>query len=731
MQEDRHTTENLAGRQGRATPRKMTGILMRLTVVLTVSLGVLAGGFQMLVDLKQEKDAVEINASELVDSLAPTAAKALYDFDDRGARQVAEGLFTQRAIGRVVIWENDEVYMELARDLSPTLPNIGAITTSDVVALSRNLYNPAPSADAEIIGRLEVIVDRSMVPPAIVDRMFMYFVIAVLKNFALGALLIIVVFRGLARHIIRLAKVVDQWTPASGAILKPEPPRYLRHTELDILGSKIVGLAANASDAVRSLEISNEQINIANTELRGHSDDLSNALQERNDRLRVLNQELVEIANRDSLTSLYNRRYFEQMAAEIWDARQANGGNAIVTLIDIDFFKAYNDFYGHQQGDDCLRQVAQALRAYFDAAGGLFARYGGEEFIALLPGAEAGEVEAIAQRIVDHVADLQIEHARSLNSNYVSISVGVACRQRTAGLSLQDFIGAADRALYAAKAGGRGRYHIATEDLITAVQREEETTQRILDGMRTRAFEPFYQPQFDARTGRLIGVEVLARWRQADGAFLSPAAFLPRAEALGLDAGIDAIIQEKALEQLRVWTREGIAPDRFSMNMSENRLLSGEIQRLVERFADVDSERLAFELLEHIFVEQQSTAFQMRIDQLRECGVAVEIDDFGTGHTSLTSLATIAPERIKIARELVTPLGVDARGTKVVEAVVEMAQAFRIDLIAEGVETKRQSDLLIAMNCPIQQGYYFARPAPADEVEEMLRQNAATNAAVA
>lgn len=715
---------------GGAAPRRMSRVLMHLTVILTVGLGVVAGVFQMLVDLKQEKDGVEINATELVESLAPTASKAVYNFDERGARQVAVGLFTQRAIGRVVIWEGDSIYVEFDRELAPTLPRLGAITGGDHVVITRNLYDPADNDRAAAIGRLQVTVDRSIVPPAIVDRMLMYFAIAVLKNSLLGALLVIVVFSGLARHVVRLAKVVDDWTPTSGAIKKPEPPKYLHDTELDLLGSKIERLALTASDAVRSLEISNEKINLANSELRGQSDNLSIALSERNERLNKLNEELAEIANKDSLTGIYNRRHFEQEATKIWQTCEANKADATIALFDIDYFKAYNDFYGHQQGDECLRQVAAALGELVGETSGIFARYGGEEFIALIADVGSDQVDAIAQRFVDCVSALEIEHARSLNSNFVSISVGVACRDRIGGCSLQDFVGAADRALYEAKAAGRGRFIVASEDLVSSVKRDEQATQQILNAIRHRAFVPFYQPQIDARTGRLIGLETLARWRREDGQILPPAAFLPKAEKLGLDASIDAIVHEKALEQLRAWKRQNIAPERFSMNMSENRLLSGELHQLVDRFQDLGDVQLAFELLEATFIEQQSSVFAHRLDQLRDSGVSIEVDDFGTGHTSLVSLAMISPERIKIARELIAPLGVDARATKVVEAVVEMAQAFEIDLIAEGVETKAQSDMLLSLKCPIQQGYFYARPASAADIEPMLRANSAAPRAV-
>lgn len=706
-------------------PRKMTRILMRLTVVLTVALGVFAGVFQMLVDLKQEKDAVEINAMELVETLAPTAAKAVYNFDDRGAQQVAVGLFTQRAIGRVVLWETDNVFVDLEREVEPTLPSLGPFTSSDNVVLVTDLYAPDEGEGGTVIGRLQVTIDRSIVAPAIVDRMFLYFVIAVLKNFVLGALLIIVVFRGLARHMVRLAKTVDQWTPAHGPIEEPDPPKFLRDTELHVLGKKVARLAASASDAVQALERHNKQMDRANSELRDQSHGLSNELQERNETLRRLNRELSEIASRDSLTALYNRRYFEAEAYLLLQRSKDQGERAVVALVDIDYFKAYNDHYGHQQGDDCLCQVARALLEMFAEDEGLVARYGGEEFVILIPNVAAEDVDTLAQRIVDRVADLQIEHARSLNSRHVSISAGVACSENVGQFDLQELVGAADRALYSAKSSGRGKYVVASSELLHSAKSEKKATQQVIEAVRMRAFEPFFQPQVDARTGALVGLEVLARWRRADGSVATPGAFLPTAEKLGIDADIDAIVQEKALEQLRAWRREGMAPARLSMNLSENRLLSGELHALLRRFADVDPRRLAFELLESTFIERQSNAFAMRLDELRETGAAIEIDDFGTGHASLVSLASIAPARVKIARELVSPLGADARANKVVEAVVEVAQAFEIDLIAEGVETEEQAALLVRMNCPIQQGFYHGRPAPVADLEAALRANAA------
>lgn len=703
-------------------PKKLTAAMLRLTAMVTIGLSLTAGAVQLFLDLLQEMDHVEVAASTFVESLVPAAEKAVWEFDENAAFQVADGLYTQAAIVGVTIISEGEIFHQSTQQVEPTLPLLPSVMRNELTVLTRDLLQPREFSDEgesrQVIGSIEITVDRSLVSPTVINRLLTYFGVAVLKNSLLCVCLALIAFSGIARHVLSLSNALSSWRSSDGAIALEKPPGFLRGTEIETLGQNIAKLTSIAGRELVKLRMSNDKISDLNSVLLSKSEDLSQALQRQNQELEGVNAKLLELATRDSLTGAFNRRHFEETAEALWSRHNTADTDLSIILSDIDFFKKYNDHYGHPEGDDCLRVVAQTMSAAVEASGGVFARYGGEEFIALLT--TEAEAEAVAARLVRDVAALGREHAKSLIAAHVTVSVGLAKNQDVRAATLDDLINAADLALYSAKKKGRNQHQAAGPELLAASQNENAIDDELRKAIRERAFEPYFQPQVDARDGRIVGVETLARWIRSDGRVFAPAEFLSTSEKLGVMARVDAIIQEKALDKLTDWIDRGIAPLRFSLNLSEEALLTGQVARLLKERDKSVKRFLTFELLESIALEKKSTAFDMRLDEIVELGARLEIDDFGTGATSINALANIAPERIKIARELVSMIGVTPQGRTVVKAVVEIAQAFGIDLIAEGVETHEQAQTLIAMGIPIQQGFLHAKPMPAAEVESLF-----------
>ncbi|MEM8775300.1 MAG: EAL domain-containing protein [Pseudomonadota bacterium] len=239
---------------------------------------------QLTIDLAQQKAAVEISAAEFLNSIVPSAASAVYNFHDEAAQQAVEGLFTQRAVTQVTIINDGAVMIESSRAVQRTLPRIGRLTEPSLVVLTEPLFAPNKE-QPEQIGEISVTVDRTVVPPALVKRMMMYFYLATFKNFVFGLVLVLVVYGTLAGHIIALADQVSRWRPGGGAVNAPKPPSFLRGTEIDLLGQKITHLSRGAEAAIRSLSSKRDEAQQNNSKLNKKSQSLLEVVRNRNEKL--------------------------------------------------------------------------------------------------------------------------------------------------------------------------------------------------------------------------------------------------------------------------------------------------------------------------------------------------------------------------------------------------------------------------------------------------------------
>lgn len=697
--------------------RSMSRALVRITLLLALTLGTLAALVQLGTDLHQEKIAVERQAEELLDGVAPSAASAVYNYYIEAAEQVVEGMFTQRAVRRVLIVGDGAPVVVREREVTPTLPALGALTRPDEIVLRRELVAPPQSGYDGVIGRIEVTVDRSVVPPTVVDRMFLYFLLAAVKNILLGILLVVVVFGSLTRHVIALADAVARWRPGAGAVDLPPPPRFLRRTELDLLGERIVSLSAVAEGTISSLERSRDEAQECNSKLNLRSQTLSRAVEERTKKLRAANRKLEKLAHCDMMTGLFNRGYFDTTAGEVLEGAAAENRRVAILLIDVDHFKAYNDQYGHQAGDECLRRVASCLTKAAGDDDVVVARYGGEEFIVLIPDAARCPAADLAKAIGEQVAEEEIPHARATAGPCLTVSIGIAEDRADAETSLEMLTAAADEALYQAKSNGRARVEVASERTRKAMRRRRVEIERLRDAIDRRAFEPHFQAQVDARTGDLVGVEALVR---ADEMTM-PENFIPRAREIGVVHLIDRVVLEKSLEMLERWSREGLGLPRLSLNTSLQHLVSAELVSMIEETSRRTNTPIGLELLESEVFDEPSDTLVWHLDRLREVGIEIEIDDFGTGHTSILGLMRLQPRRLKIARELVLPIVEDAAQRRVVASVIEIGKALDVSVVAEGVETEAHAEALLDLGCPIQQGYAYGRPMAPDALAEHLR----------
>lgn len=422
------------------------------------------------------------------------------------------------------------------------------------------------------------------------------------------------------------------------------------------------------------------------------------------ERLERANYEIRHQALHDELTGLGNRRYLNARLEDWISHRQASGGEIAALHIDLDRFKQINDTMGHTAGDRVLAVVAARLRAHL-RGDDVVARIGGDEFIVLIKCEEGShEPEQLAERLIRTLSEPVGLDGRDC---VMGASIGVA---RTPVVAAEELITCSDVALYKAKKGGRSM--VATFDILDLerLRTSKQLGDDILRGVANGEFCPIYQPQVDAATGATVALEVLARWRHPIRGLLEPAEFLATAVELKIDREIDRMIFRSALGECESVRGPDGKPPVLAFNVGLARLMGGETIEDVK--AHGYPGRIVFELLETIFLEDASDEFTMRLDAMRELGVSLEIDDFGSGRASIVGLQRVGPDRLKIDRRLVAPVAEAERSRKLVHAIVDIGRALGIGVTAEGVETLAQAKVLRDLGCDRFQGFHFSRPVP-------------------
>lgn len=422
-------------------------------------------------------------------------------------------------------------------------------------------------------------------------------------------------------------------------------------------------------------------------------------------------------ATHDALTELPNRRALDAALAERL-LPGADGGDQEVALIriDLDHFKYVNDTMGHAAGDFALANVARIIPTALGPAD-LPARIGGDEFVILLaPGSDRARAERIAETLRAQICRPMPYNGRTI---HIGASFGLANSQDGL-LPAAEIIVGADAALYQAKREGRGGVRYYGPELHQSAAQMRDMAEEIQGAIRREEFEPFFQPQIDAKTRRIVGVETLVRWPSRKYGLLCADSFLPIADRLSLVADIDAIVLRKALDAIASLEQSGLYVPKLSLNVTETRLQDPALLTtlLAEKPPGL---QVAFELVESILLDEMSDKLQFHLDRLREAGVSIEIDDFGSGHASVIGLMQARPDVMKIDKRLVLPLPHSTTARRLASAIVEIGKSLGIGVTAEGVETEQHAQILTELGCDTLQGFLFARAMPVDELATFLR----------
>jgi len=425
--------------------------------------------------------------------------------------------------------------------------------------------------------------------------------------------------------------------------------------------------------------------------------------------------EIAYLAHYDALTDLPNRLLFTDRAEQALTYARASKRGCALLLIDLDHFRNINDSLGHNVGDQLLRAVAERLHGLFGSSITL-ARLGGDEFGVLVENCrQVVQAAAMAQRIIDGLKEPFVLEEQEL---FISASVGISLFPDDA-LTAEELLRNSDSALFKAKRDGRDRYALYSEELTAHAQQRVELASELRRAIEQHELRVFYQPVHDLRGGKMLGVEALVRWQHPQRGLVPPGEFIPVAEQNGLITDIDAWVLNSACRQMRTWLEAGVQASFVAVNVSSRLFASGDLDRQVAqvlRETGLDPAYLELEVTESAVMEDPEQAIE-QLHRLRELGLRLAIDDFGTGYSSLLRLKRMPVQKLKIDQGFVAGLPEDEDDIAIVRVIIALAQSMGMQVLAEGIEQAGQARFLLENQCELGQGYWFAKPMPAEQID--------------
>ena len=425
---------------------------------------------------------------------------------------------------------------------------------------------------------------------------------------------------------------------------------------------------------------------------------------------KLAEQRIEELATRDALTQLPNRRLLTDRLSQGLMSAQRSQGLVAVLFIDLDRFKTINDSLGHAAGDELLRTVAERLQGLM-RKGDTLARIGGDEFVVVLEALRAAEDAAmVAQKII---AELSVPYSVAGGSVNCSASVGISVFPGDAqdGATLMRN---ADMAMYFAKEHGRRNYQFYSEEMNARAVEKLTLERTFRQAIEREDFVLYYHPKFDLRSGAMTGVEALVRWRHPELGIVGPASFIPVAEETGLIVPLGAWVLKDACRQVSDWSRRFGRIIPVAVNLSVGQFNKGLARTVRDALANagVDAGALELEITESMLMTNADDNIET-LRQLSALGVAIAIDDFGTGYSSLAYLRRFHVDTLKIDQTFVRDVENNLDDAAIIEAIIALGHSLKLTVVAEGVETTKQQQLLAGLNCDQCQGFLFCEPLPA------------------
>jgi diguanylate cyclase (GGDEF)-like protein len=425
-------------------------------------------------------------------------------------------------------------------------------------------------------------------------------------------------------------------------------------------------------------------------------------------------RKLTALVYSDALTGISNRTYLNERLKEAYE--MAGRTKLALLLLDLDHFKMVNDTFGHAAGDELLRGwVARVVQAGLKYE--VFARMGGDEFVFLLQGfKDEACVETFARQIIATVqtpfllADMELQ---------VGLSIGIALYPQ-GDTTIEDLLKNADMAMYRAKAAGGNSFCLFDRSMAVNVMERVQRASEIRQALKEDQLELYYQPQVDSRTQAIVGVEALIRWNHPERGLVTPQQFIPVAEETGLALPLSEWVLEQACLQMKEWTDRGLPPIRIAVNLSASLFRQQDLEDKIKRIltqTGLPMNRLELEITEHIAIMDEHYAF---LNRMLEQGVSIAIDDFGTQYSSLSYLKRFPVTKIKIDKSFIHGIDTSSKDEAIIQAMILVAGRLQLEIVAEGAETAEQVEFLRRHSCYQVQGYYYYKPMPKRQVEQLL-----------
>jgi diguanylate cyclase (GGDEF)-like protein/PAS domain S-box-containing protein len=423
-------------------------------------------------------------------------------------------------------------------------------------------------------------------------------------------------------------------------------------------------------------------------------------------------------ASHDLLTGLPNRSLLEDRLRQGCQISRRYRRSLAVMFIDLDGFKPVNDSIGHHLGDQVLVEVAQRMSQQV-RPGDTVARMGGDEFVVLLPDlAREEDVLQVAERLIGSIARPYRVEGIDL---HITASIGITLSDGELEQPLQ-LIQQADLAMLKAKQEGRNNYQWYTNDLNQRVGERVTLRNELQKAIENQAFELYYQPQIDGRSGRVVGFEALLRWQHPERGFIPPDLFIALAEDTGQIIPLSEWVLDTACRQIRQHSEQGLSGPSVAVNISPVHFqrinFVDSVQAVLQKHS-LSAELLELEITETVLFNNAERAIET-LHRLKQLGVRIAIDDFGTGFSSLNYLKRLPIDKVKIDRSFVQDIISDRHDAAITQGIISMAHHLRLKVVAEGVETEPQLAFLKKCRCDEFQGYYFAKPMPYAEIAGFL-----------
>jgi diguanylate cyclase len=454
--------------------------------------------------------------------------------------------------------------------------------------------------------------------------------------------------------------------------------------------------------------------------LKRHVESLELVVTDRTRGLEAANRQLRHLASHDALTGLPNRLLLDDRITQAIAQADRQAHEFAVLVIDLDRFKLINDSLGHRAGDELLREVAHRLKDVVRAVD-TTVRLGGDEFVILLDGPVArAEALELGKRVIKALEP----SVRLLGIDvHTSPSIGVAFYPGDGG-TVDTLLARADAAMYSAKERGRNNVQCYAEGMSTMTQERVQFESELHRALQAGQFELHYQPKVDTSTGRVNSAEALIRWRHPQRGLVPPNDFIGVAEECGLLDAIGEWVVFEACRQAKAWQREGMRPLRVAVNLAPSQFRLTNLVEQIRRALDasgLDPQLLEVELTESAVMSDAEESIHI-LEAISRMGVLVSVDDFGTGYSSMSYLRRFPIDKLKIDRCFIEQMTRRPEDASIVRAIISLAHSLRLKVIAEGVETSEQLQLLAELGCDQYQGFYFSPALASAQFVDLIKQ---------